>query len=128
MVKQLYSLFESKTYLLHTELYQSLGVHETRFTSSRQLNKAIAHSSPDIILAEFLYGFGNNYAGVNISNLDVSLYTLQRYAPRARIIIVADKSELPHVSKLEELFHIDAVLKLPLTPSQLRLAINKLVE
>ena len=125
-MKQLYSLLESKTYLLYTEVYQSLDIHETRFTTARNLNKAISSTPPDFLLAEFIYGFGNNYAGVNISNLDVSLYALQRHAPHARVIIVADKSELPYISKLEDLFHIDAVLNLPLAPGQLKLAIESL--
>ena len=123
-MKQLYTLLESPTLLQFPELYKLLGINETRFRATRPFNKAIAKAAPDIILAEFFYGFGNNYAGVNISNLDVSLYALQRHAPAAKVIIVADKAEFPHVSKLEELFKIDAVLALPLTEKDLKTTIN----
>ena len=72
------------------------------------------------MLAEFVYGYGNNYAGINISNLDVSLHALQRYAPSAKVILLVDKVERPHVSKLEALFEIDAILTLPVTASKMK--------
>ena len=118
-MKQLYTLLESPTFLQFPDLYKSLGIRETRFASTRQFNKAIAKTAPDIMLAEFVYGYGNNYAGINISNLDVSLHTLQRYAPSAKVILLVDKVERPHVSKLEALFEIDAILTLPVTASEM---------
>ena len=39
---------------------------------------------PDFIVTEFFYGYGNNYAGVNLSNLDVMLSSLPKYAPLTR--------------------------------------------
>ena len=117
---QLYTLLESPALLQFPELYRSLGIEETRFQSSRQLNKAIARHPPDILLAEFLYGFGNNYAGVNISNLDVTLYALQRHAPEARVIVVADRSEREHIPKLQAIFRIDAALILPFDETLMR--------
>jgi len=125
-VKQLYSLIESPTFLRFPELYKSLDIADTRFTSARQFNKSIAKTAPDIMLAQFVYGFGNNYAGVNVSNLDVSLYALQRHAPQAKIIILVDKAERAHVPKLEALFKLEAVLTLPVTASDMKTAINDL--
>lgn len=122
-MKQLYSLLESPTFLRFPELYTAMGIEESRFQSARQFNKAIAKQAPDIVLAEFRYGFGNNYAGVNISNLDVSLYALKRHAPYAKIIVLADKTEQPHIPKLEALFRIDAVLALPCNKQNIKSAL-----
>ena len=47
-VIQLYTLLESPNQLQFTELYRSLGIEETRFGSSRQLNKAIAVLKKDV--------------------------------------------------------------------------------
>ena len=125
-MKNLYTLFESATFLRFPELYTSLNINETRFPSARQFNKAISKQAPDIVMAEFRYGFGNNYAGVNISNLDVSLYALQRHAPHARIILLVNKIELPHLPKPQALFDIDAVLPFPVSKSSLRIALLSL--
>jgi hypothetical protein len=124
-VKHLYTLFESPTFPHFPDLYASLGIQETRFQSARAFNKAIAKQAPDIVLAEFLYGFSNNYAGVNVCNLDVSLYALQRHAPDARVIITTDKSERLYVPKLTALFEIDAVLVLPVDKLMLRQALER---
>ncbi|MGW8228541.1 MAG: hypothetical protein ACWGOW_06550 [Gammaproteobacteria bacterium] len=74
---------------------------------------------PDYVVAEFFYGYGNNYAGVNISNLDVFLYSLQRYAPQARVIVMVDKSERQYVDKLNDIFSLHAVLQHPVSKAQL---------
>lgn len=126
-MKQLYTLLESATFLRFPELYAVLDIEESRFQSARQFNKAIAIQAPDIILAEFRYGFGNNYAGVNVSNLDVSLYALQRHAPQAKIIVLADKTERPYIPKLKALFNIDAVLALPCSRKMLETSLHSLL-
>jgi len=127
-VKYLYTLFESATFLRFPELYTSLNISETRFQSARQFNKAISKQAPDIVMAEFRYGFGNNYAGVNVSNLDVSLYALQRHAPTSKIIVVTDKTELPHLPKLQAIFKIDAVLCLPVSKVSLKTTLHSILE
>ncbi|HEY9150499.1 MAG TPA: hypothetical protein VIQ75_06780, partial [Gammaproteobacteria bacterium] len=70
-------------------------------------------------VAEFFYGYGNNYAGVNISNLDVLLYSLQRYAPQARVIVLVDKSERIHVDKLNDILPLAGVLTHPVAAGEL---------
>ena len=123
-MKLLYTLLESPTFLQFPYLYKSLNIQETRFKSARQFNKAIAKTAPDIVLAQFYYGFGNNYAGINVSNLDVSLHALKRHAPQAKVVIIADKVDLPHIPKLEALFKIDAVLSLPVIASDIKTALG----
>ncbi len=124
-MKQLYTLLESPTFLQFPDLYRLIDIEETRFKAARQFNKAIAKTAPDIVLAQFYYGFGNNYAGINISNLDVSLHALQRHAPQAKVIVLAEKVDLPYVPKLEALFKIDAVLTLPVTASDIKIALSE---
>jgi hypothetical protein len=51
---------------------------------------------------------------VNVSNLDVFLHSQRKYAPEAKIIVLAQPREYPHVQKLAELFPLHAVIRLPL--------------
>ena len=86
------------------------------------MRKAISElkkQQPDYVVAEFFYGYGNNYAGVNISNLDVFLYSLQRYAPQARVIVMVDKSERQYVDKLNDMFPLHAVLQYPVSKAHI---------
>lgn len=102
-----------------SDVYKHAGIQEVRLTSIRKAINALKKQTPDYIVAEFFYGYGNNYAGVNISNLDVFLYSLQRYAPHARIIVMVDKSELQYVAKLQELFSLHAVLQYPVSGTEI---------
>ena len=71
-------------------------------------------------MGEFVYGWGNDYAGATVSNLDVTLRTLQAAAPQAKIIVVMQPGEAPHIGKLLALFTIDAVLQYPLSVDAMR--------
>ena len=79
----------------------------------RKVMSVLKKQQPDFIVAEFFYGYGNNYAGVNISNLDVMLYSLQKYSPNTRVVVLVDKSEREYVDKLNEIFPIHAVIQTP---------------
>lgn len=70
-------------------------------------------------MAEFQYGYGNNYAGVNVSNLDVFLASLQKYAPGAKVIVLVSKAERQYVDKLAQLFPLDTVLTTPVLAGQI---------
>ena len=110
-----FSVIESPTHPDFGVVYERLGLENVRLTSTR---KAIAHlkeQTPDFVVAEFFYGYGNNYAGVNISNLDVLLFSLQKYAPQAKVIVLVDKSEREYVDKLNEILPLQAVLVQPVT-------------
>ena len=120
----LYSIIESPAHPDLSALYRELGLRELRFPSQR---KAIAHlrrEPPDWVVAEFFYGWGNNYAGANVSNLDVLLHSLRKYAPQARSIVLAGPDQLPHVDKLAALFELHAVLPLPLDRERMREALQ----
>jgi len=75
---------------------------------------------PDFIVAEFFYGYGNNYAGVNISNLDVMLYSLQKYSADTKVIVLVDKDEYKYVDKLNKIIKLHDILKHPVSNEKLQ--------
>ena len=115
----LFSIIESPLHPDFSEVYKRAGIHEVKLTSIRKAINELKKQPPDFVVAEFFYGYGNNYAGVNISNLDVFLYSLQRYAPHARVIVIVDKSERQYVNKLQDLFSLHAVLQHPVTNKEI---------
>jgi len=112
-VRTLFSIVESPLHPDFSALYRRLGISETRLGSQRKAITALKAGVPDFVVAEFFYGYGNNYAGVNVCNLDVFLYSLQKYTADTRIIVLVDKQEYPHVEKLGALFPLHAVLQHP---------------
>ena len=115
----LYTLIETPAHPDLSGLYRRLGLREQRFAVMRKAISQLKRQPPDIVVGEFRYGYGNNYAGVNLSNLDVFLYSLQRYAPSARVIVACDKGELQYAKRLGELFPLHGLLTYPLTPLEL---------
>ena len=116
----LLSIIESPAHPNFGGLYSSLGFSHVRVESMRKAISQLRKRAPDFIVAEFFYGYGNNYAGVNLSNLDVMLASLPKYAPQARVILMAAKQEMPYVEKLRELFPVHAVLQQPAGEAQMR--------
>lgn len=107
----LFSIVESPTHPDFSRLYRRLKINSVKLNSMRKALSELKKIKPDYVIAEFFYGYGNNYAGVNISNLDVFLYSLQKYAPDARVIVMVEKSERKYVGKLDELFSLYAILE-----------------
>ena len=66
----------------------------------------------------------NNYAGANVSNLDVTIRSLQRFAPQAKMIVFMHPREEPHIGKLLELFPVHAVLQYPVSEQAMRAALQ----
>jgi hypothetical protein len=115
----LYSLIESPSHPDAAALYRRLGLEQVVLTSSRKAIAELKKRPPDYVVGEFFYGYGNNYAGVNVSNLDVFLHSARKYAPEAKIIVMTSKADAPHIDKLKALFDTQAVLVHPFTPAQL---------
>lgn len=90
----------------------------------RKAISALKKNRPDFVVADFLYGYGNNYAGVNVSNLDVFLYSLQKYAPEAKVIALVSKEEQAFVAKLAELFPLHGTLQYPVSREQMQQLID----
>ena len=115
----IFSIIESPAHSNFSELYQRLGFEELKLTSMRAAIKALKKQAPDIVVAEFFYGYGNNYAGINVSNLDVFLHSLQKYSTNTRLVVMVDKSERQYVNKLEALFPVDVVMQHPVSEVQM---------
>ena len=119
----LYDIIESPAHPDLSLLSHALGLERLAFSNQRKALSQLKRQPPDIVVADFFYGYGNNYAGANVSNLDVLLRSLQRFAPAARIVILADRNEIRHVPRLAELFELHAVLALPADKGQLEAAL-----
>ncbi|QYZ66664.1 MAG: hypothetical protein OI74_03045 [Gammaproteobacteria bacterium (ex Lamellibrachia satsuma)] len=119
----LFSILESPTHPDFSALYRRLGIRQVEFRSMRKVMSELKRQQPDIVVAEFFYGYANNYAGINISNLDVFLFSLQKYAPETRVIVLVEKSEREYVGELNEIFPLHAVLVQPVKESQIELAL-----
>jgi hypothetical protein len=119
-MKTLHTLSASPFALQFLDLFQELDMVATYFDSARNLHRALKTQKPDIFIGEFVYAWGNDYAGNTISNLDVTLRTLQAVAPRAKIIVVMQAAEAAHIDKLMALFPIHAALILPCSVDALR--------
>lgn len=120
--RSVFSVIESPTHPDFSAVYERLGLEHVRLTSTRKAIAELKSRKPDYVVAEFFYGYGNNYAGVNISNLDVLLFSLQKYAPQAKVIVLVDKGEREYVDKLNEILPLHAVLVLPVQPETITAA------
>jgi len=98
-----------------SRLYRRLDIRELRLGSMRKAISQLKKDRPDFVVAEFFYGFGNNYAGVNVSNLDVFLYSLQKAAPAARTIVMVDKSQRQYIDRLTSILPVHTVLQHPVS-------------
>lgn len=111
--KVLYSIIESPLHPDFTRLYHDMNFENLQFNSMRKAISHLKKQKPDYVVADFLYGYGNNYAGVNVSNLDVFLHSLEKYAPDAKIIVMVEKEEIKYLPKLTALFNLHAALQYP---------------
>lgn len=117
--KVVFSIIESPLHPNFTDLYRNLNLENVQLGSMRKAISQLKKQKPDYVVAEFMYGYGNNYAGVNVSNLDVFLHSLQKYAPEAKVIAMVEKHEVKYVPKLLELFNLHAVLQHPVSQQAL---------
>jgi len=123
----LYSVIESPSHPDFSTLYQRQGFKEQKLASSRKTMSQIKKQPADVLVAEFFYGYSNNYAGINISNLDVLLYSLQKYAPETRMIILVSKDERKYVDKLGHIFPVHAVLQYPVSEADMQTVLEELL-
>ena len=59
----LFSIIESPAHPDFSRLYQRLGFEEIRLGSMRKAISQLRKTPPAFVVAEFFYGYGNNYAG-----------------------------------------------------------------
>ena len=118
MIKVL-SIKESLRFPKISELFAKLGVIDNEVNSIRKANTYIKSNCPDVILTEFFYGYGSNYSGVHISNLDMLFVTLQKYQCSAKVITFVDKSERQYIDKLINLFPLEHFFVYPVQLDQI---------
>ncbi len=123
----LFSIVESPQFPDFSALYKRLGLEEQRFDSVRKAIGGLKKKPPAIVVAEFVYGWSNNYSGVHISNLDVFLASLPKYGPDTRVIALAAKAELPYAEKLGGMFPLAAIEPLTVTESRMETLLRELV-
>ena len=114
--KVVFSIILSPLHPNLVNLYHDLNLENVQFNSMRKAISHLKKQKPDYVVADFLFGYGSNYAGVNVSNLDVFLHSLQKYAPEAKVIVMVEKEEKKHIAKLEALFTLHSVLQYPVSP------------
>jgi len=122
--KLLYTLIDSPSHPNFMPLYNELGLNEKVFESHRKAMNSLKKYQPDFVVAEFFYGWGNNYAGANLGNLDVFLSSLQRYAADAKVIVMVHKEERPYAEKLGELFPLHRIFTQPVSVDDMREALR----
>ena len=125
---KLFSIIESPLHPDFSAVYKRLNIDESKFSSMRKAIAALKTQTPDLVVAEFIYGYGNNYAGVNVCNLDVFLYSLQKYSASSRIIVMVEKHEYPYVEKLAALFQLQSVLQYPVTEQDMESCLERAME
>ena len=98
--RKILSIIESPTHPKLSSFYQQLGFEEIQVTSMRKAMAVLKKDQPEFIVAEFFYGYGNNYAGVNVSNLDVLLSSLPKYSPNTKTIVFVQKDALVYLKNI----------------------------
>jgi len=109
----IYSIIESPSHPNFSSIYQTLELEEHRFTDMRKAMRKLKSLQPEYVMCEFFYGYANNYAGVNISNLDVMLFSMLKYAPKVKVIVLVRKNERQYVDKLNDILPLHRVLTFP---------------
>jgi hypothetical protein len=125
--KTLFSIVESPLHPDLSDVYRRLGLVNRMFTSERKAIQALKQTPPDVVMADFVYGYGNNYAGVNVSNLDVFLYSLEKYAPDAEVVVLAEKGERQYVDRLAEVVRLSAILTYPVVKEKVHALLASLI-
>lgn len=106
----LFSIVESPLHPKLSGLFSRLGYEEVELTSTRKAVSALKKQRPDVVVADFVYGFSNNYSGVHISNLDVFLMSMQKFAPGTPVVILSAQAEIEHAEKMRNICPIEAIL------------------
>ena len=123
--KILFSIIESPKHPNLSALFSRLGFEEVQLTSTRKAVSQLKKQVPDVVVADFVYGYSNNYSGVHISNLDVFLMSMQKFAPEAMVIVLADAAELEYAQKMQDIFPLKAILPFTVTEQELESLLTK---
>jgi hypothetical protein len=96
----LYAIADTPTHPDFTALYRRLGFDARRIASQRRAIAELKKEPPAVVVGEFVNAFHTYYQATNISNLDVFLQSLSKYAPDARVIVVVERKDLALANQL----------------------------
>ena len=114
--KTLLSIVELGGYPDFTALYEDYGFTVLKANSMRKALSLLKRHSPEVIVAEFIYG--PTY-GSQLSNFESLFAALQRDAPAAHLIALMDKANSRHFDKLKGRFPAHKVFYFPLNRDEL---------
>ncbi len=124
-MQTLFSIVESPLHPNLSALFKRLGYEEVQLTSTRKAVSQLKKQKPDLVVADFVYGYSNNYSGIHISNLDVFLMSMQKFAPGTAVIILAAADELEYAEKMREICQIEAILPFTVAEATLEALISR---
>lgn len=117
--KILLSIIEMGGYPDFSPLYQQVGYEVIKISTMRKALSLLNQTSPDIIVAEFI--FAPKY-GSFISNVDSLFAAIASKHPTTLLILFVNSSEVHHLEKLQQRYeHLVKVnlLFYPIKPQQL---------
>lgn len=76
-----------------TPVFRRLGFEPVVAASMREAIRRLRELAPAAVVAEFNYGL---VYGSRISGLETLIAALQRHAPEARLVALAEPARLPH--------------------------------
>ena len=117
--KLVFSIAESPAHPDLRSVYEKVCFNEERYPSTRKAIQGLKKNIPDVIVADFIYGYGSNYAGANVCNMDVFMRTMAKYNQDTPLILFAEKSEGKFIEKFADLFHVSAALPYPVDINEL---------
>jgi len=118
--KTLFSIIDSPSHPNFGPIYSNLGLKELQLNSMRKAISKLKKISPDFVVAEFCYAYSSNYSAIHTSNLDVLLYSLKKYSPNTKVIVLVKKEDLEYVSHIQEIFPLHAIVSYPVTEMKMR--------
>ncbi len=104
-----------------TPSFRRLGFEPVVAGSMRQALGLLRELTPAAVVAEFNYGL---VYGSRISNLETLIAALQRHAPEARLVALAERERIPHAERLRPRWPALAVVPLPVEEAALAEALG----
>ena len=123
--KKLLAVIELGGYPDFSPLYRDAGYEVIIASSMRKALSLLKAESPDIVVAEFIYG---PMYSARISNLESLMAGMQRHTPNARLIVFHDKENTEHLDSLRTRFEIFENLSFPVDQRRLTKALQRAAE
>jgi DNA-binding NtrC family response regulator len=127
-MKTVFSILDSPCHPNLSPLFARLGLAEVILTSTRKAVSQLKKQRPDLVIADFVYGYNNNYDGIHISNLDVFLMGMQKFAPGTPVVILAAAEELEHAQKMREICPIAAIFPFTVAEAELERVLHNVTQ